>query len=136
MDDEHGTEYTPDEATSAQINIAQIIQGQMLLLISDMATVDAGTKFNNLAPMDFQQFYSHFLEIFLIAHNLLSPETVQPIEVFFRDSTDLSNKTVIGPAAMKAISLAHSMKKDLVEKGLWQVFVPAGEPPFMMDEVL
>lgn len=135
--EEYSEGYRPDEVSTAEINIGQVIQGSMLLLISDMATIDAALKFNCLYSKDFQQFYSHFLEVFLIAHDLLDPDTViEPTKDYFENAQFLHLDVAMKKSATIALNLAMNMKQDLVDKGLWQVFAQASEPPFMMDLIL
>lgn len=134
--DDQGGEYIPDEAAAATINLAREIQGRMLFLITDMSIVDAGLKFSNLSPRSFQDFYSHFLELYLIANSYLDPETITPIEVWFRDARNLHETKSMNLAAETATTLALSMKRDLEANGLWTVFSPVGEPPFMMDVIV
>lgn len=129
--------YRPDEVTTADINIGQVIQGSMLLLVADMAAVDAALKFKSLHSTEFQKFYSHFLEVFLIAHDLLDLVTVVgPVETYFKEAKNLHMDTEMIKSASEALDLAVLMKQDLVDKGLWQVFAQAAEPPFMMDLIL
>ncbi len=135
--EEQSEGYRPDEVSTADINIGQVIQGSMLLLIADMATIDAALKFNTLHSTDFQQFYTHFLQVFLIAHDLLDPDTtIEPIKEYFETAESLHMDHIMKDSADLALDLAMVMKQDLVSKGLWQVFAQASEPPFMMDLII
>ena len=134
--DEYQGGYQPEEVSTADINIGKVIQGNMLLLIADMAAVNSGVKFNNLVPSDFQKFYSHFLEAYLVAFEQLDEETSKPIGIFFDSARNLHLLKGQEDFVKKALDLSVLMKRDLVSKGLWQVFTQAPEPPFMMDEIL
>jgi hypothetical protein len=136
MADEYGTEYRPEEAPTAAINIGQVVQGSMLILLMDMASCDAAIKFRTLTTDDFQKFYEKFCHTFLMARRFLEPRTAEPIQAFLAAPINLDKKAGWMEAADAAMSLSLTMKEDLEDKGLWEVFAPAGEPPFMMDVIL
>ncbi len=136
MTDEEQGQYVPDSVAEARINLGQVIQGLSLFLITDMSVVNAGIKFRNLTPKSFQDFFEHFLALFLTAYDHLAPETVKPIETFFDQAAELATEPNMSNAAQEALKLALRMKQDLVALGLWTIFSPVGEPPFMNDEIL
>jgi hypothetical protein len=135
MDDDYGADYRPEEATGAAINIGQVVQGSMVVLLGDMASIDAAVKFRTLTTSDFQVFYQKFCHTFLMAEGFLDPGTIQPIQAFLSAPINLEQKNGWTDAADQALLLARAMKKDLETKGLWSVFSPTGEPPFMMDVI-
>lgn len=134
--EEYQDGYQPEEISTADINIGKVIQGNMLLLIADMAAVDSGIKFNNLVLSDFQKFYGHFLEAYLVSFEQLDEKTTKPIGIFFDTARNLHLLKNQEDYVKKALDLSVTMKIDLVSKGLWQVFTQAPEPPFMMDEII
>lgn len=135
MEDGYGAEYRPEEATAAAINIGQVVQGSMVLLLGDMASIDAAVKFKTLTTSDFQSFYQKFCHTFLMAEGFLEASTIRSIQQFLEAPIDLTQKKGWETAADIALVLARKMKQDLEAKGLWSVFAPTGEPPFMMDVI-
>jgi hypothetical protein len=130
--DENQPDYRPEEATAAAINIGQVIQGSMVILLGDMAAMDAAIKFRKLTTDDFQDFYQKFCHIFLMARRYLDPGNVAAIQIYLEAPIPLEKTQ---ESADRALVLALAMKEDLEDKGLWSVFGPAGEPPFMMDVI-
>jgi hypothetical protein len=135
MDEGQQVEYRPEETSGAGLNIGQVVQGSMYILLGDMATMDAATKFKTLTTDDFQQFYQKFNFTFLTARRYLDPETKKTIQAFLAAPLNLEKKQDWEDAADLALSLALRMQEDLEDRGLWSVFGPAGEPPFMMDVI-
>jgi hypothetical protein len=97
--------------------------------------MDAATKFKTLTTDDFQQFYQKFCYTFLASRRYLAPDTFQAIKEYLAAPLNLEKKREWEEAAETALSLALRMQENLEDRGLWSIFGPAGEPPFMMDVI-
>ena len=128
--------YGPDEApTSAEINGAQIIQGRLWVLISDISEIDMMLRFDCLQATDFQAFYSHFLALFTASRRFVPKDVMDEINPYFADRTRIRGDAHM--TEMAEIGLTHALKLQevLENNGFWQIFDPVPEPPFVGDVI-
>lgn len=127
--------YEPDEAPQAELNIAQVIQGRLWLLISDISEIDTLLRFECLQESDFKAFYSHFLALFTASRKFVPDEIKGEIAPFFADRTKIRGDARMAEAAEIGLALALKLQVVLENNGFWQVFDPVPEPPFVGDVI-
>jgi hypothetical protein len=128
--------YGPDEApTSAEINGAQIIQGRLWVLISDISEIDMMLRFGCLQESDFKAFYSHFLALFTASRRFVPEEIMYEINPYFADRTRIRGDAYMAEMAEIGLTLALKLQDVLEANGFWQIFDPVPEPPFVGDVI-
>lgn len=127
--------YEADEAPQAKINVAQVIQGLLWALISDISEIDMLLRFDCLQEREFKAFYSHFLALFTASREFMPEAVMDEINPFFADRTRFRGDNHMAEVAEVGLKLALKLQEVLEQNGFWQVFDPVPEPPFVGDVI-
>lgn len=124
-------EHNDNSKAESQLNLANLILVNLVILIKNMAQLEAKAKYNNITPSSFSTFFVSFKELFDLTSHLIEPAAEKEITDWFEKVEVKETKNLQGDAARGA-KLARKLKMELVKLGMLKIFEQPIDPPFML----
>jgi hypothetical protein len=141
MDGDAGAATKPQDSGTAalgSINLPNLIMADLLELIKLVSMIDTQLKNNKLEAEAVNAFFSHFQSLFMMSEEVIgfgNDEAIPKLRAYFSRPFNLSDLKDQRVAAQEGINLALVLKAELVEAGMWRIFSPPIQPPFMRDRL-
>lgn len=124
-------EHNDSSKAESQLNLANLILVNLVIMIKNMAQVEAKAKYNNVTPTAFQAFFVSFKELYDLTSHLIDPEVSKKIDRWFESLNLHETKNLKGETAIGS-KLARELKMELVKLGMLKIFEQPIDPPFML----
>jgi hypothetical protein len=129
------SEHNDDSKSSSQLNLANLILVNLVILIKNSANVESKLKYGGCQPGILTPFFTSFRELFDLTSHLIDPEVENKISDWF-DKIDVKNAKSLESDVKRGIKLARELKMEMVRLGMLKIFEEPITPPFMVDAVL
>jgi hypothetical protein len=132
-----GFEYVEhsDEKASSQLNLANLILVNLVILIKNSAVIESKLKYGGCPPYLFTTFFTSFRELFDLTSHLISPKVDAEISTWF-ERLDVKDGKNLNRDIKNGIQLSRKLKMEIVKLGMLKIFEDPITPPFMVDSML
>lgn len=133
MQNQPSGEYDHDhDKSSSQLNLANLIMVNIMILVKEVAKIDSYAKWNSVNKNDFSSFYISFMELFELTSHLIRPNSADQIQRWFDSVSPRESKSLVGDVK-DGIKYAKLLKRELIDIGMMKIFERPIDPPFVLD---
>jgi hypothetical protein len=128
-------ERNDDSKSSSQLNVANLILVNLVILIKNSAIVESKLKYGGCPPSVFTPFFTSFRELYDLTSHMINTDVQLQIDTWF-DRINVKDTKSMDKDIRRGIVLARSLKTEMVRLGMLKIFEEPITPPFMLDSII